>query len=161
MGKAAAARKLRTWLHADPSRPGPAMDEEEATRHLIAWFNADPRADEDQARRLLVSLLRSTRPLDLGLRMALADLFDPDLKLEGPCYLAIKRVRGNPTLKKVNFGGVARYIWQATREGTPQHIAVGDAAKKFCCHKKTAQKAWRIYKPLFAKYPELATPGVR
>jgi hypothetical protein len=136
------------------------MDEAAATRNLINWLHADPNADEDQARRLLVKLLRATRPLDVGLRMALGDLFDPDLKQEEGCYLAIKRVRGNPKIKRVNHWGVAAHIWQATHGGTPPHIAVGNAAKKFRCHKKTAEKACRLYGPLFDKYPELATPGV-
>jgi hypothetical protein len=142
------------------------MDEAEATRNLISWLHADPRADPDQARRLLAKLLRTTRPLgrldplDRGLRFALGDLFDPDLSNEQGCYLAIERVRGNPKIKRVNHWDVAAHIWQATRGGTPSHIAVGKAAKKFRCHKKTAQKAWRIYEPLFDKYPELATPGV-
>jgi hypothetical protein len=136
------------------------MDEAAATRNLINWLHADPKADEDRARRLLAKLLRTTRPLDLGLRFALGDLFDPDLVLEQGCYLAIKRARGNPSIPRVNYGDVARYIWRAIREGTSRHKAVGAAAKKFQCHKKTAQKAWRIYEPLFAKYPELATPGV-
>ena len=135
------------------------MDEAAATRNLINWLHADPQANEDQARRLLVKLLRATRPLDLGVRMALGDLFDPDLKQEQGCYLTIKRVRGNPKIKGVDYWGVAAHIWRAIREGAKPHKAVGGAAQKFSCHKKSAQKAWRLYGPLFDKYPELATPG--
>jgi|SRR6516162_2358337 len=120
------------------------MDEAVATRNLINWLHADPKADEDQARRLLAKLLRTTRPLDLGLRFALGDLFDPDLGQEQGCYLTIKRVRGNPRIKRVNLWSVAAYVWRATREGTLPKNAVTRARERGIDYRERERTAMEL-----------------
>jgi hypothetical protein len=115
---------------------------------------ADPRADSDQARYLLAKLLHATRPLDPGVRFALADLFDPDLRSKRGYHLTIKRVRGNRT-KMLATGKIAQYVWQATRKGQPLKNAVTDAAEKFGCDNRTLREFWSLHKPLYDKYPEM------
>ncbi len=130
------------------------MTDKERTENLIKWLHADSEADEDEARRLLADLLRTTHPLDLGLRFALGDLFDPDLKQEQGCYFAIKRVRGNRK-KRLPFHSIAAHVWRAVQSGDWVKKAVPDAAKEFACDERTVREAWSMYKPVFQKYPEM------
>lgn len=132
------------------------MDEQTKKKieNLIRWLRADPQADEDQARRFLADQLRTTRPLDLGLRFALGDLFDPDLAKEQGLCLTIKRGRGNRT-NTLDLTTIAQHVWQATQNGEMQKYAIADAAKKFHCHRKTVRTAWKRHRPIFEQYPEL------
>jgi hypothetical protein len=56
---------------------------------LIEWLRGDIRKGsrrELQARRTLARMLRSERPLDLGLRFILADAVDPDGEGAQRCF---------------------------------------------------------------------------
>ncbi len=126
-----------------------------AIKNLIAWLHADRGADEDQARRLLTDVLRTERPLDLGLRFTLADLFDPDSRDDLGCCLTIKKMRGNRK-SRLNSRLIAARVWKATRNGCKLKLAVKDAAGECRCHESTVYEAWSRWNPWFKKNPALA-----
>jgi hypothetical protein len=136
------------------------MDNEKID-NLINWFNGEPRADEDQARRTLAALLRTTIPLDLGLRLRLADLFDPDMDMRDfGRYLTIKRTRGNRK-KKLPLLKIAVHVWKAIHnDGEVLKNAVSDTAHVFGCNTSTVYEAWALFLPIFErgyleKFPSL------
>jgi hypothetical protein len=99
-----------------------------------------------EARRALAKVLRSTLPLDLGFRCALADLIDPD---DLPLWLVFKRPRGRT--RSINGRRVAAVIWHDIQAGWPKEAAYHHAVEKLGVSLRTAKKAYKAWEKVFAK----------
>ena len=103
--------------------------------------------EELEARRALARMLRSTRPLDLGLRYILADMIDPD-RDEAERTIRFKNrhmgKRSNALAEKT----VARYIEAALPEANGKlESAVAKAMKKFGLERSRVFDIWRMWRP--------------
>jgi hypothetical protein len=122
---------------------------------LLEWLRGDIRKRsprELQARRTLARMLRSERPLDLGLRFILADAVDPDG--EGGKQLLLKRKPGRP--RRIIQQHVAAFVYQRhTVEGVLWESAVSEAMEKFSCKRGTVTGAWRNWQKHIERQPQL------
>jgi hypothetical protein len=87
-------------------------------------------AEEKEARRALARYLRTSLPLDLGVRFVLGDLIDPDLDdVERIIRFEHRRKgkRSNPLAENE----IAEFVWSQAENGARIKTAIGDAAKKF------------------------------
>lgn len=125
--------------------------DKDTVKNLVQWLSGERDADEAGARRALADLLRGSRPLDVGLRFILADLFDPDSEIDRS--LAIKRARGNRK-NQLDQRRIAAHIWRATQAGCKLKRAVGAAAHDFGCHQSTVYEAWTQWRPIFEEYAD-------
>jgi len=121
---------------------------------LIEWLRADSRkgsARDLQARRTLARMLRSSKPLDPGVRFILAEAIDPDG--EDDVRLFLKRKPGRR--RRVNERHVAAFIYQRTKDGVSVESAVKEAEGKFAVKSSTVYSAWSKWRPHIKRDPEL------
>lgn len=120
---------------------------------LIEWLRGELRKGsprELRARRTLARMLRSERPLDLGLRFILADAVDPDG--EGAQRLLLKRKRGRP--QRINHRRVAAFLYQRTKAGESWEAAVHATMDEFRCARGTVTGAWSKWRGHIERHPE-------
>lgn len=103
--------------------------------------------EELEARRALARMLRSTRPLDLGLRYVLADMIDPD-RDEAERTMRFKNRRAgrpsNPEAEKM----VADFVEAALSEANGKlESAVAEAMKEFGLERSRVFDILRNRKP--------------
>jgi hypothetical protein len=123
-------------------------------RALFEWLKGDTRegsARDLQARRTLARVLRSSKPLDFGLRLILAEAVDPDG--EDNVRLFLKRKPGRP--QAFNERHIAVFIYQRTEADLKLESAVKEAMTKFNASHGTVTKAWSKWKPHIKRDPEL------
>ena len=90
----------------------------------------DGSTEELEARRALARLLRTSLPLDLGVRFVLADLIDPDQDVVNRRIRFVYRRKGkrsNALLEKE----IATHILARVQAGIKRELAIEDAIKKF------------------------------
>jgi hypothetical protein len=125
-------------------------------------------AENLTARRALARLLRKPeQQLDLGLRWALAELFDPDRPLaysrkgpvrlgrddEQPFMIYLKRRRrGKPTKEAMDERDIAVFIWHQrfVRHQQMKNIILA-AIKKFGLKRTQLQKIWKHWQPILKR----------
>jgi hypothetical protein len=121
---------------------------------LIEWLRGDLRegsARDLQARRTLARMLRSSKPLDPGVRFILADAVDPDG--ESGERLVLKRKPGRR--QRVNERHVAAYVYQRKKAGVKAESAVKEAMTKFNVGRSTVTGALSKWRPHFERDPKL------
>jgi hypothetical protein len=92
--------------------------------------------EETDARRELAEHLRSDSPVDRGIRMSLAALFDPP--------------KGRPT-NPIRNTQIAAHVYAEMQRGNRYADAVASAAEKFCLSESMIEKMYgryRAYGPL-------------
>jgi hypothetical protein len=105
-----------------------------------------------QARRTLARMLRSSEPLEVGVRFLLADAVDPD-RLSGAVTMPeLKRKRGRPG--RFNKLHIAAFIYQRVKAGVPVESAVKEAEDKFGVGSSTAYNAWSEWRPYIERNPK-------
>ncbi len=120
---------------------------------IINWLTGtlkEGSAEDFRARRALAEVLRHER-LDMGLRLSLANLIDPDQRDDLGLWLVFKRAQGRQ--KTIDRRRVAAIIWKQVNAGIKKESAVADAMKK--CGVKSRDKALAAYKewkPYFEKF---------
>jgi len=107
-------------------------------------------AEELEARRALARELRTSIPLNLGLRFLLAELIDPD------CDAAERRIRFDRRRegKRSNAQAekkIAEFIWARVQGGAQVKGAVSDAEVKFKLGQKRIKEIWGIWKPILKR----------
>jgi hypothetical protein len=107
---------------------------------------------EDEALRALARILRSSLPLDIGLRFALANLIDPDVGKEMGRRLVLQRSQGRT--KQVNDREIAAALWHLRKQGVPRKRAEYRVETKFGVRRTAVTDAQRKWKPHFRRYPK-------
>jgi hypothetical protein len=122
-------------------------------------------AENLTARRVLARLLRRPeQQLDLGLRWALAKLFDPDpppladgegrcgKEDEQPFMLHLKRRRRGRPEKEMTESQIAEFIWQQryTQHRQMQDV-IDDVKKMFGTGRRRAFEIWKRWQPILQR----------
>jgi hypothetical protein len=113
------------------------------------YFEAGSR-EELEARRALARMLRSSRPLDLGLRFILADMIDPDRdEVERTILFKYRREgkRSNPVAEKT----VAEYVAAQLEDSGKLESAIAKAMEKFDLKRTRVLDIWRVWKPILQR----------
>jgi hypothetical protein len=106
--------------------------------------------EELEARRALARILRSSKPLDLGLRCILADMIDPDRdEVERTIRFKNRREgkRSNAEAEKT----VAEYVAAQIEGGGKVEFAVMKAIEKFGLKRTRVLEIWQIWKPILQR----------
>lgn len=106
---------------------------------------------ELEARRALANVLRSSKPLDLGLRTLLADLFDPDRDEIDRKLRFVHRRKGKPWTKAQAEKQIAEFIWAAVQEGTKGESAFSLAMGKFGLKRTRIIEIWSHWQPILTR----------
>ena len=118
---------------------------------ITDWFSGNFKQDstkEMEARRALAKVLRHG-PLDLSLRVWLANLFDPDMRDTEKQWFVLKQGRGRS--KTVNDRKVAAVIWHRLKAGEKQEAAIQHAVDTMHVGLSTAEKALAKWRDRFDK----------
>jgi hypothetical protein len=108
----------------------------------------DGSPEELEARRALARMLRSSQPLDLGLKGVLADLVDPDRDEVNRKINFGNRREGKPSNAMAEI--VAQYIEAMLQDGGETRqlkYAISKAADKFELNRSRLFEIWRDWKP--------------
>jgi hypothetical protein len=119
-------------------------------RVLLGGFEDELRghqylADENEARRALVGLLRSHAPLDRRICNRLAALFDPDGSDERHLVFELRSGKRRTGHLHSRNTRIAQHVSDAHGAGSSIEEAVADAAEKFGVSEKTVWKIWGGY----------------
>jgi hypothetical protein len=126
---------------------------DQQVRAIIDWLAGELKegsVEDLAARRALAEVLRHEK-LDMGIRLLLANLIDPDSRDDIGLWLVFKRPQGRT--KTIDRRKVAAIIWKQVKAGIKKEAAVADAMKK--CGVKSRDKALAAYKewkPHFEKW---------
>jgi hypothetical protein len=110
-------------------------------RLALEFLNAElpPNSDlEYRAREALVRLLLDEAPLNLGIRMNLAWMFDPEFSKDSEQLVIHIRRRGR---KQTAHDNMAGEVAEAIRRGSKVDVAVADVAKKYKVSERTVWRA--------------------
>lgn len=106
--------------------------------------------DEKEARRALARVLRTTVPLEVGLRFIIAELIDPD------CDEIDRRIRfeyrrkGKPSNAYAERL-IAEFIWARVQTGEKAESAVAHAMGKFGLGRSRVMKIWGHWQPILKR----------
>jgi hypothetical protein len=114
---------------------------------LSGKFKEDS-AEDLEARRVLGKAL-CHGPLDLGVRLMLADLIDPDRSEDMGVRLVFKRAPGRA--RTMDRRKVAAIIWNQTKAGIKKESAVASAMEKCNVSRSKALAAYNEWKPFFER----------
>jgi hypothetical protein len=98
--------------------------------------------DELEARRALARMLKTSLPLDPGLRFVLADLFDPDRNEIDRIIRFESRRRGRPSNAAAEKE-IAEFVWSRRRAGVKSRPAVQEATEKFGLKRSRVLAIWK------------------
>jgi hypothetical protein len=110
-------------------------------------------SEEKTARRALARILRTSKPLDLGLRLCIADLVDPDRnEIEREIRFAYRR-KGGRRASAVGENEIAEFIRAQLQAGTKLKAAVSNATEHFGFGKSRsrAMDIWRHWQPILKR----------
>jgi len=114
----------------------------------------DGSPEELEARRALARMLRSSRPLDLGLRVVLADLVDPDRDDVDRKINFNKRREGKPSNAQAEKT-VAEYIDAMLRDSGNKRqqlkYAISKAEAEFGLKRTRLLQIWQHWKPILQR----------
>lgn len=111
----------------------------------------DGSADEKEARRALARELRTSLPLDVSLRFAIAELIDPD------CIEIDRRIRfehrrqGKPSKSALAEKTIAEFIWSRVQAGVKAESAISSAKQKFGLGRSRIFKIWSHWQPILKR----------
>jgi hypothetical protein len=135
---------------------GGAKFDPDDIKALIEWLKGESKKGTPrdlQARRTLARALRSSLPLDPGLRFVLAEAVDPDGEDEVRLFLERKREPGRQL--RLNKCKIAVFIWRQRQAGTPWESAVRLAMKEFRCSRGTVTGAWKEWRRFIERHPDV------
>jgi hypothetical protein len=110
-------------------------------RLALEFLNAELPLNSDleyRAREALVRLLLDEAPLNLGIRMNLAWMFDPEFSKDSEQLVIHIRRRGR---KQTAHDNMAGEVAEAIRRGSKVDVAVADVAKKYKVSERTVWRA--------------------
>ena len=103
--------------------------------------------DEKKACKALARELRTSRPLDLGIRFILADLIDPD-RVEIDRRIRFENRRRGRQSNAQAEKQIAEAIWSMVQAGTKTESAVAHAMKTFGLGRSRVMEIWGLWKPI-------------
>ena len=107
-------------------------------------------ADELEARRALARELRKSSPLDLGVRLILADMVDPDCDAQDRRIVFKRRRKGKPSNAAAEKE-VAEFIWSLMQEGGRKKVPISLAGEKFGLKPSRVKKVWSEWQPILKR----------
>jgi len=123
------------------------IDEHGLTRES---YLRDGSAEEIAARRALARLLRTSSPLDLGLRVVLADLIDPDCDAVERQIRFERRRRGKPSSAHADKQ-MCEFIWAHVKDGVKKEAAFQSAMDRFGLKRSRILKIWSDWQPILKR----------
>jgi hypothetical protein len=106
--------------------------------------------EEKEARHALARMLRSSRPLDLGVRCLIAVMIDPDCD-EADRRIRFKHKRRGQRSNALAEKEVAEFIWSQRQAGRQVKVAVDDARKKFGLEQSRVKAIWGLWGPILKR----------
>jgi hypothetical protein len=116
-------------------------------------YMQDGSAEELEARRALARLLRSSTPIEIGLRCILADLIDPD-RDEVDRQIKLKNRREGKPSNALAEKTIAEYIEaMLTDNGETRQLkyAISKAEERFGLGRTRLLEIWREWRPILAR----------
>jgi hypothetical protein len=107
-------------------------------------------AEELEARRALARVLRTSKPLDLGLRFCIADLIDPDNDGDGRRIRFEQSRKGKPS-NALAEREVAKSIWLQVQAGVKTESAIKSATQEFGLQRSRILEIWGHWKPILRR----------
>jgi hypothetical protein len=127
---------------------GPSVrDEHGLTRQS---YLRDGSPEELAARRALARLLRTSSPLDLGLRFVLADLIDPDCDAVERKIRFERRRKGKPSSAHTEKT-ISEFIWALVEDGVKREAAFHSAMDRFGLKRSRILKIWSDWQPILKR----------
>ena len=123
------------------------IDEHGLTRES---YLRDGSAEEIAARRALARLLRTSSPLDLGLRVVLADLIDPDCDAAERKIRFERRRKGKPSNVHAEKQ-IAEFIWARVEDDEKKEAAFQSAMDRFGLKRSRILKIWSNWQPILKR----------
>jgi hypothetical protein len=111
----------------------------------------DGSDEEKEARRALARELRSSAPLNLGLRFILADLIDPDRDEINRRIRFENRRKGKPSTNALAEKTIAEFIWSQVQAGVKAESAINSAKQKFGLGRSRIFKIWSHWQPILKR----------
>jgi len=107
-------------------------------------------AEEKEARHALARMLRSSRPIDLGVRYLIAAMIDPD------CDEADRRIRFEHKRKGQRSNAlaekeVAEFIRSLRQSGKQMKLAVDNARQEFGLKQSRVKAIWGLWGPILKR----------
>jgi hypothetical protein len=127
-------------------------------RGLLHTYLKDGSDEEKEARRALARLLRTSRPLDLGVRYIIADLIDPDFDEMNRRIRFENRRKGKPSDAAAEKQ-VAEFIWSQRQTGVTMKRTVIDATAKFGLNRSRVLAIWKIWRPILQRLKRIDLDG--
>jgi hypothetical protein len=128
---------------------GRTVHDERGLPHKIYLVEGSPEALE--ARRALARELRTSLPLDLGLRSAIADMIDPDCDAAERQIQFEHRREGRPSNDVLAEMQIAEFIWSRVQGGDKTESAIQSAMEKFKLVRSRIFEIWRHWKPILKR----------
>jgi hypothetical protein len=116
--------------------------------HTVYLKDGSP--EEQEARRALARILRTSLPLDLGLRFLIADLIDPDRDEIDRRIRFGHRRKGKPS-NALAEKEIAEFIWSQVRSGVKTEEAVFQAAERFGLERTRIFEIWSHWQPILKR----------
>lgn len=114
--------------------------------------------EELEARRALARMLKTSLPLDLGLRFLIADLIDPDCDEINRQIRFENRRKGKPSNAAAEKQ-VAEFIWSQRQTGVTMKRTVIDATAKFGLNRSRVLAIWKIWQPILQRLKRIDLDG--
>jgi hypothetical protein len=105
--------------------------------------------EELEARRALARMLRTSLPLDLGVRFLLADMIDPDNECDRRIRFGHRR-KGKPS-NAIADKEIAEFIWSQVRSGVKTEAATVQAIKRFGLGRTRIFEIWSHWQPILKR----------
>jgi hypothetical protein len=123
--------------------------EKDTHGRLHSKYLEEGSPEEQDARRALARLLRDRDSrLDRQLRIALADLFDPDPPRPEQRKIKLVARRRGGVRDDTASTQIAESVWSDVVGGKGVTAAINDTADKFHITDETAKKIWAKFRPL-------------
>jgi len=109
-------------------------------------YLSDGGSDENEGRQALAKELRTARFLDMGLRLTLAELFDPISEVEERriCFEYRRKGRRSNAMAEKE---IAQFIWSRTRDGKKVEAAIKSATEHFGLRRARTFDIWKRWQP--------------
>jgi hypothetical protein len=107
--------------------------------------------EELEARRALARELRTSIPLNLSLRFAIAELIDPDCDEVERRIRFDRRREGRPSSNALAEKQIAEFIFARVQAGVKTESVIASAVKKFGLVRSRIFEIWRIWKPILKR----------
>jgi hypothetical protein len=110
----------------------------------------DGSPEEREARQALARMLRTTLPLDLGVRFLLADMTDPDREEASRRIRFENRRKGKPSNAAAEKE-VAEFIWSKIQAGEKTESAIKSVMEEFGLRRSRALEIWSHWQPILKR----------